>query len=110
MRNGLQWLVGLAIVATLAACSVGPRAPDAPTRPSVTPPRDLGPLTGSLAHPKSRWVPVGWSELPGFGEDPLHEAWIALLANCVRPNAALRRCAATCASWPLPPPKSSASG
>jgi membrane-bound lytic murein transglycosylase A len=89
MRNGLQWLVGLVIVATLAACSTGPRAPDAPTRPpAVTPPRDLGPLTGSLAHPKSRWVPVGWSELPGFGEDPLHEAWIALLANCSRPNAA----------------------
>ena len=77
------------IVATLAACSTGPRAPDLPTRPpAVTPPRDLGPLTGSLAHPKSRWVPVGWSELPGFSEDPLHEAWIALLANCSRPNAA----------------------
>jgi membrane-bound lytic murein transglycosylase A len=89
MRNGLQWLVGLVIVATLAACSTGPRAPEAPTRPpAITPPRDLGPLTGTLAHPKSRWVPVGWSELPGFGEDPLHEAWIALLANCSRPNAA----------------------
>ena len=88
MRNGLQWLVGLAIVATLAGCSIAPRAPDTPARPAATPPRDLGPLTGSLAHPKSRWVPVGWSELPGFGDDPLHEAWIALLANCARPNAA----------------------
>jgi membrane-bound lytic murein transglycosylase A len=89
MRNGLQWLVGLAIVATLAGCSVGPRVPDTPARPPVVqPPRDLGPLTGSMAHPKSRWVPVGWAELPGFGEDPLHEAWIALVANCSRPNAA----------------------
>ena len=47
-----------------------------------------GPLTGSLAHPKSRWVPVPWSELPGFGDDALHEGWVALIANCARPNAA----------------------
>ena len=33
-------------------------------------------------------MPVGWSELPGFSDDPLHEAWIALLANCARPNTA----------------------
>ncbi|MDM0106056.1 MltA domain-containing protein [Variovorax sp. J22R24] len=92
MNKGLQWLVGLAIVATLAACSTGTRQPDlpatAPTAPGTSPSRDLGPLTGSLAHPKSRWVPVAWSELPGFNDDALHEGWVAMLSNCTRPNAA----------------------
>ncbi len=59
-----------------------------PTAPGVSPPPVLGPLTGSLAHPKSRWVPVNWSELPGFGADPLHEGWVALITSCARPNAA----------------------
>ncbi len=76
------------IVATLAGCALGPRRPDLPVTPTGTPAPELGPLTGSLAHPKSRWVPVAWSDLPGFAEDPLHEGWIAMLSNCTRPNAA----------------------
>lgn len=92
MTKGLQWLVGLAIVAMLAGCSFSTRLPnEAPltSTPGRAPPqRDLGPLTGSLAHPKSRWVPVPWSELPGFNDDALDEGWAALIANCARPNAA----------------------
>ena len=53
-----------------------------------TAPAPLPPLTGSLEHPKSRWVPVSWSELPGVAQDPLQDAWDALLSNCLRPNAA----------------------
>ncbi len=37
--------------------------------------------------PRSRWVPVGWDTLPGWGGDALAEAWPALLRNCVRPKA-----------------------
>jgi membrane-bound lytic murein transglycosylase A len=92
MTKGLLWLVGLAIVATLAGCSFSTRLPPEPpvAVPGGTPPspRDLGPLTGSLAHPKSRWVPVPWSELPGFNEDALDEGWSAMVSNCARPNAA----------------------
>jgi membrane-bound lytic murein transglycosylase A len=33
----------------------------------------------------SRWVPVRWSELPGFPDDALHEAWNAWLKSCERP-------------------------
>ncbi len=91
MKKGLQWLVGLAIVATLGACSFGSLQPETPAAipgASPGPPRELGPLTGSLAHPKSRWVPVAWSDLPGFSDDALHEGWVALVANCARPNAA----------------------
>ena len=37
--------------------------------------------------PKSRWVPVAWSELPGFADDNLYEAWNAWLKSCERPPA-----------------------
>lgn len=91
MKRGFLALWGAVIVATLAGCasrSLPP--PDAvPTTPAPqTRPDTLPPLTGSLAHPKSRWVPANWNELPGFGDDALHEGWIALVANCARPNAA----------------------
>ena len=92
MRHRFLWLAGPAIVAALlAGCSFGPRLPpaDRPAAPAIgEPPPLLGPLTGSLAHPKSRWVPVPWSELPGFVDDPLHDGWVALVSNCARPNAA----------------------
>jgi membrane-bound lytic murein transglycosylase A len=71
----------------LAACSTGPRQFESQP-PAPGSPRALGPLTDSLAHPKSRWVPVAWSELPGLRDDALHDGWIAMVANCARPNAA----------------------
>lgn len=41
-----------------------------------------------IAQGKSRWVPVRWSELPGFDEDATHEAWNAWVRSCERPHAA----------------------
>jgi membrane-bound lytic murein transglycosylase A len=38
--------------------------------------------------PGSRWVPVAWSELPGWGTDDLPQAWPALVRNCNRPKPA----------------------
>jgi len=38
-----------------------------------------------MAQPKSRWVPVRWTELPGVAEDALHEAWNAWIKSCERP-------------------------
>lgn len=40
-----------------------------------------------LQQPKSRWVAVAWSELPGWGEDTLFEAWNAWIKSCERPVA-----------------------
>ncbi len=48
-------------------------------------PDDLEPLPAPLLQAKSRWVAVRWSELPGFGEDGLHEAWNAWTRSCERP-------------------------
>lgn len=67
---------------------MAPRLPDPASTADIGPLPTLGPLTGSLLHPKSRWVPVTWAELPGFVDDPLHEGWGALVSNCARPNAA----------------------
>jgi len=37
---------------------------------------------------RSRWVPVAWSDLPGFADDALHEAWNAWVRSCERPPVA----------------------
>jgi len=36
--------------------------------------------------PKSRWVPVPWTDLPGLDADALNEAWPAWLQSCARPS------------------------
>jgi len=42
-----------------------------------------------LSQPRSRWVPVAWSELPGFGQDNLFEAWNAWIKSCEKPQVPL---------------------
>ncbi|MCJ0765835.1 MltA domain-containing protein [Variovorax sp. CYS-02] len=88
--NRLLWLVStLAIVGILAGCaSAPPQAPE-PARPSAGEPAypgDSGPLPAALTQGKSRWQPVRWAELPGFGEDALFEAWNAWIKSCERPG------------------------
>ena len=51
-------------------------------------PDEGGPLPPVIQRAKSRWVPVRWSELPGWNEDALHEAWSAWIRSCERPGAA----------------------
>lgn len=79
-------LACVAIVGSLTACSFTPSVPsplpqsheataknDALSRPVIT-------------QAKSIWVPVPWSELPGFNHDAIHEAWPAWLQSCQRPG------------------------
>lgn len=81
----------------LAACgSVPLPPPDEASRPAAVPPPSVqgpaapGPALGpALVNSKSRWLPVPWSDLPGFGEDALHEAWNAWLKSCERPGPGL---------------------
>jgi membrane-bound lytic murein transglycosylase A len=77
----------------LSACSSVPLLPvdEVPSRPSSAaplPPADVGLLPPALVQGRSRWQPVRWGELPGFGEDALHEAWNAWLKSCERPAPA----------------------
>lgn len=84
-----RFLFAAAIVAgLLAGCASTPLPPmeDVP-RPSVAPAAP-SPVAGNIVtNTRSRWVPVAWSELPGFAEDNLFEAWNAWLKSCERPPA-----------------------
>ena len=85
------------IVGTLAACATrepaqpaGGSAPSIPqASPAVLLPGEPQALPGPLEQPRSHWVPVHWSELPGFADDTLSEAWSAWLKSCERPATAL---------------------
>lgn len=63
-----------------------------PLPPADEVPAAAAPATGGTALPpartqgKNRWQPVRWTELPGFAEDALHEAWNAWLKSCERPG------------------------
>ena len=83
---GFRWALA-AIVGTLAACASTPLPPPQEAVPAAAPaPAVAGhPATSALATAKSRWVPVDWSQLPGFAEDNLYEAWNAWLKGCERP-------------------------
>ncbi len=54
-------------------------------------PLTTGRLPPTIGQPASRWVAVGWEELPGFSDDALHEAWNAWVRSCERPPAAFAR-------------------
>jgi membrane-bound lytic murein transglycosylase A len=83
-----------AILGALAACS------SPPPLPSSAPPAardDKAPSTGTAQAPldvpaivrgRARWVPVRWTELPGWDGDRSAELWPALLRGCDRPAPA----------------------
>ena len=94
-------LVGVVIAAGLVACSTPRRAPvNDYARPAPVPaarapaeaPRATGALAGTPGTPspqqsyRSRWVAVSWSEVPGWQNDTLQEAWNAWVQNCERPG------------------------
>src|SRR6185369_17233015 len=86
MSRFLWWaivgmLAGCASVALPPADEVPPALPGLPAVPA-----DSAPLPPAIVQAKSRWQPVRWSELPGFSQDALHEAWNAWLKSCKRPG------------------------
>jgi membrane-bound lytic murein transglycosylase A len=81
-----------AIVGMLAACGSVPLYEPAPAEPAARPPVAAAKPAlppGTLVQGRSRWVPVAWSELPGWGSDSLFEAWNAWLKSCEKPVAPL---------------------
>ena len=59
-----------------------------PGQPRVLPP-DTAALGAPIMRAKSVWQPVRWAELPGWGEDKLHESWNAWLKSCERATTVL---------------------
>ena len=93
MASSLVWCAAL-IVGMLAGCGSVPLnypAANAPSpapahAPAVSAPVAVQPGMGTTTNQaKSRWTTVAWSELPGFEEDNLFEAWNAWIKSCERP-------------------------
>jgi membrane-bound lytic murein transglycosylase A len=79
----------------LAACASAPLPPAGEVLPVPVQPLpaaaqvlETAPLPAPIGQPRSRWIPVRWSELPGFADDALFEAWNAWLKSCERPGPA----------------------
>ena len=89
-----------AMAGILAACASAPPStePAPPPAPAVVAPAlpapqeqpqdDIAIGAPIRQQPKSRWLPVRWSDLPGFEADALHEAWNAWVRSCERPPPA----------------------
>ena len=72
------------VVALILGAAVGcaePAAPPAQPRAAAAAPAT--PTT--IVRARARWVPVPWSDLPGFSDDRTRELWPALLSGCARP-------------------------
>jgi membrane-bound lytic murein transglycosylase A len=96
----LRLLLATGLLVLLASCSNRPGISETPSSTTdygvpSTLPADDQPLPAVILRAKSRWVPVRWSELPGFSQDALHEAWNAWIKSCEKPAPAL---ASHCAS------------
>lgn len=92
-----RWL-WLLLAGLLFACAGAPVRDSAPARQAALPgpaaqpgpsPSPRSPSAGlpmPMVQPKSRWTAVPWTDLPGFEQDALHEAWNAWLQSCERPG------------------------
>ncbi|MEY4736267.1 MAG: hypothetical protein RL302_586 [Pseudomonadota bacterium] len=97
VRFPVWWCVAC-IVGTLAGCGSAPRLVPSTTSshvpvavPSVTVQASVPASTGAatLVQSRSRWVAVPWSDIPGFADDNLFEAWNAWIKSCEKPVAPL---------------------
>lgn len=90
-------LMGLVSCASVELPPVPPQAAgpaiDAQSAPAEASAQTTAPGRPNLGGPilqrsKSRWVPVAWSELPGWSDDPVEQVWQAQLHSCRRPHPA----------------------
>jgi membrane-bound lytic murein transglycosylase A len=61
--------------------------PPATVRSPVLP-ASVPDASGTRVQGNSRWVPARWTDLPGFENDTLFEAWNAWIKSCERPGPA----------------------
>jgi membrane-bound lytic murein transglycosylase A len=81
----LQPTILVALTLWLVSCASPPRTE--PPAPDIKPPTATEPASSAppLLRARSRWVPVNFSELPGWEQDRSAELWPALLRSCERP-------------------------
>jgi membrane-bound lytic murein transglycosylase A len=85
--RGWRLAVVVGIVGSLIACATPvAEIPPAPADiPPLVVPTDTAPLPPAIQRVGSRWVPVHWAELPGWGAEGLHAVWNAWVRGCERP-------------------------
>ena len=85
---GSAWLASCALNTPLPPWpqAVPEAAAPAPAPAASTRAPAPAPAAGVWQASKSRWVPVPWSDLPGFDKDNLFEAWNAWIKSCERPG------------------------
>ena len=82
-RAASAWILG-----SLVACGNAPPQPAGSGEPppiAAAPAPSQAEPAGVLLRPRSRWVPVDWTALPGWADDRQAASWPALRAGCVRP-------------------------
>jgi len=93
LRRGIVgFLLMLAVLNVISCRSVLPQKSDAMREPVQDPATKAGTLESTNAsnnlpkhlHPKSRWVPANWTDLPGLAQDNIKEAWQAWLFSCTQ--------------------------
>lgn len=96
--GALRTMLSVLFTSLLFACASAPvresalprpaPEPNAPVQPPVSPSPHLPEraLPAPIIQSRSRWTAVPWSDLPGFEQDALHEAWDAWLRSCERPG------------------------
>ena len=74
----------------LGACSSAPPWPEpGPTASPVYEKEPLAPPAGeAIKQARSLWTPVAWSELPGWSQDDIGQAWPAWVRSCGKPSQA----------------------
>ena len=96
VRHQQRAMAVLLIVGSLAGCGLLTSAPTprSPESPSAAIPRVESPAPPTIVQAKSRWIAAPWSDLPGWSQDALQEAWSAWQHSCQRSPA---RAGAVCA-------------
>jgi membrane-bound lytic murein transglycosylase A len=80
-RGAATKIAAMLAAATLAGC--GLLASD-PRYEVPAPERATPPAGAPIVRAGSRWLPVAWRDLPGWGADRPLEAWVALRRSCER--------------------------
>ena len=93
LRTGIVGiaLLGVGLDALTQLAPVPSRPATAQSSRSGVP--EEAPPPGSILRSVGRWIPVNWSDLPGFTEDSTSNAWNAWISSCERPpRAFVRHC------------------
>jgi membrane-bound lytic murein transglycosylase A len=85
-RHLVAAILGITAGCAMPAPPVTPAPPAAAAATTVAAlARAPAPVPAPIARARARWVPVQWTDLPGWNEDRTRELWPALLAGCDKP-------------------------